>query len=210
MSRSDNPREGDIPKCWLFLCNLLFCSGLSSGKPLLICPSETPSVYTVKWSATSRVQVMAMDESHGSWNISISFVMKRPLLRALKETWLCYPMILMWAECEVCMQMTPLFGCQMVKWSLVYLGHQCVQVKTVFVYHNKKKALICHPRVREKVVNVPRTVALEPDRTDSKPASLTYYFLCPEAQLLCLPELHFPPIFANQRTNILASGLLLG
>lgn len=149
MSRSDNPREGDIPKCWLCLCNWLFCSVLSSGKLLLICQSETHSAYTAKRGATSRAQLMAVDESPGSWNISISFVMKRPFPRALKETWLCYPVILMWAECEVCVQMAALFRCQMVKGSLVYLGHQCVHTETGFVHH-QKKAFICHPSVRER------------------------------------------------------------
>ena len=55
-----------------------------------------------------------------------------------------------------------------------------------------------------------RARAMEPDRPDSNPASMTYYLLCPEARLLYLPDLHFLGIFANQRSNILSSGLLLG
>lgn len=193
----------------LFFYNWLFCSVLSSSKPLLICQSETPSVYTAKWSATSRVQVMAMDESHGSCNISISFVMKRPILRALRETWLCYPMILMWAECEVCMQMAPLFRCQMVKWSLVFLGHHVYTQDSVCT-SQQGKSLDMSPKCERESGKHTRARAMEPDRPDSNPASMTYYLLCPETQLLDLPELHFPPIFANQRSNILSSGLFLG
>ena len=96
----------------------------------------------------------------------------------------------------------------MVKWSLVYLGHHCIHIKTVFVHH-KEKALICHLRVRESG-KYTRAGAMRPDRPGSNSVSMTYCLVGSEAQLLYLPELHFPPIFANQRSNILSSARLLG
>lgn len=140
MSRSDNPRKGDIPKRRLLLCNWLFCSVLSSGKPLLICRSEVPSVYTAKRSATARVQVMAMDGCQGSWYISISFVNEAAHSQGPKGDLTLVPNDP--NKCGIYMQMAPLFRCQMVKWPLVYPGHHCVHTMTAFVHQKYEVFLL--------------------------------------------------------------------
>lgn len=199
MSRSDNPREEDIPKQGLFLCDWLCCSVLCSEEPLLICWSEIHSVRTAKWSAKVRVRVMAMDGCHGSWYISISLICNEishslgpkgdPTLMPK------YP-----NKCGVCMQKIPLFRCPDGQ---VVLGRSGASLYTYndSVGTSQVRSFCTHLRVRDRAVNTKKQ-ELWSRQTWFKTCLYHLLFLCPWPGYLSISLDLIEPLYLQTRDVI--------